>query len=582
MFKFRNVLVRRGFALVFIVFDGILLLLWSLIPLFIIRRLLKGSYLSIESWVWMSRIWAIAFLLLFASMMRWFFVSAKRGEEKNLSGREQDVKGKIHILECMLGLICALSLGFPAIFLGAMPLVTSDSDIFWQHYSGKYSVDIPSNDPLIRKGHGKRKFLVGIDISKSFLGNSTVQGSDQGRMDKVKRVLASLLSKGGAIGSSFSEDDSLRVLVFAKTFNDAPIDMSPERIGNVAFSNRVLMDLQNNRLPEWQKKADREVDTSHTRLLYFIDSMVAEAQCKEVSDVRADNRYSRAVIVLFTDMAESSPASDELDPNEIALKIKHSRCPVSLVVFTSRSLQSGVPKAPDAGVEDDSHNSVISAFNAQLDGGNWRWQRIDLDHYDQAVQTNNSAVLLGEPLGLYDVGMPCGSALCVRLPFPRRAPAQDSAIGLTGFPFNEMVVGLHPNAEGATTGVLINEAPITLKPGGIRFRWWKRAYDAKNLVVKVDNEQSGEANGRCYLSLAVPSASVFYRVDLEPAENKNRALIDGLNKIFFILNLLPLIIAYYIGKERLQEFRKDWPKRPTEIPTITPVLAVTEINNTTS
>ena len=538
-------------------FTFLVLLAWAVIPFLTLAWLIAkthfgGSYLSLGLWWCIAAAWALAFSCLFFLMLRRFFREVRMSataDPTGAAGAKADAGARTYLLEVVLGLTCSLSLGFPAIFLGAMPLVTTNADSIWQHYSGNYGVKIPLDDPLLRDD-GRRNFLIGIDVSSSFLGDPRNPTGDQGRVHKITRVLKSLLEEEGAIGASFDQNDTVRVVVFAGRHDYLEIGPRREDVGNIAYLGAVVDELDREKLKEWRRIGG--LDNQRTNLLAFLDKAVYAAPCQDEMD--------STTIVVFSDLWESSSSDRRTEPAEIERRIRESGCPVSIVAFTD---------IPLGELESNDH-PVGDELGAVLETRKWRWQPpIQLDGYFQAVEANERGILLGQPLGLYRDGMSCDSALCLRLPYPRGAPVQSSWIGLSGPLFKELAVGLRDAP--TRLGILLEGAEDKKVALGAStkktYEMWSRPEGAAVMSIMVDNNQEdGTAGGDSYLTLAVPKAGVFYQVNLELAENKNEKLVSALNSVFCLLNLLPIVLAWFVWQERRERYRAARAEAPTALP----------------
>ncbi|HET9768581.1 MAG TPA: hypothetical protein VFS60_17175 [Thermoanaerobaculia bacterium] len=535
---------RRAAAWFLLVLDSVLLLVWAGVPAAMLVLICSGQLHSLDVWLAMALTWAGGFLLLFFRLLKWFHSAAVYG------------------LECMLGLICTLSLGLPAIFLGAMPLATTDSNLMLQHYSGNYHVDVPPRDPLMTD-HGPRRFVIGIDVSRQFLGDPNVPGSDGGRGEQVAGVIRFLLSREGPIGASFNERDSLKIHLFTDgTREDPMVDMRGE--GSVAILNRMAR-LTAEELRAWRQET--ALDLSQQDAVDYIATAASETECET-------RGYRRAAIVVFSDgldfarvpapagkaplravretatSAEQSlpaPEADQEGPAGLAHDLEANPCPISLLAFAPRR----------AGLDAGSASAVFAnQLAAAASNGRHRWQRIHLEDYHGAVVARDTAVLLGEPLALYSVGQPCAK-LCLRLPYPGGAQVLESTVGVAAL--TEIAVGLHGKGR---IGVKANAErkdffSLALRDGAPKYSLWTRLAGTDFLALLVDHDVDIAKDESYLLSLAVPKASVFYGIALQPVENENRDLIHGLNLVFLALNCLPPILMLFIGKERWRQFRRQ-------------------------
>lgn|GEM_PF-5114092 len=519
---------------------GISLLGWAVLPLLVLAFLLVSQPWSEELLEMVGPgtlyAWAVSFVFAFGIMCFFLLSSAHRAKR---TGTHQNPHQTRHqVVSCLLGILCTITLGLPAILFGVLPYMVSGPDILQGFYSQGNTVDLSGGKSIGSTGGygvgvlnpGIRKplnYVVLVDVSQSFM--------DDKKAELVGRVLSNIFSTEGVIGRTRQNADGVEVWFFAgqclRRYIKNLLDGSSSQDLREAMSEaRIIEQLKD----VYGGRADFSYQTQDTDLLRVIGKVYDQAEAYQ-------NQYAATKIVLLSDLEQStSEGSMERDKRALnKLVYRARRMPfVSLVALHSKARVEGAKrKDSEAG---GAEFSIASKFGEIPE----QWQLIDLEHYSNCSKAEKFLLMynlfytLESPsraLYLKFLGPFSGRPLRSFVKFPQSENEDDE----------DVVFHLRflPN-QGSSFKIRLGgdkEDAFTLSPGEEEFYYWTRRASSSNpLPVELFNQVGAPTLVTPELMVAIPARSVVYRIPLRIMSANNA---DWLWCLFLILNAVPLIIA---------------------------------------
>lgn len=491
----------------------IAILVWGIVPLVALTLLLfRPGFLSDRPFVWTTGTtgWVVLAVLIFGWLLH------------------RDVTPHGHSDET-LGLICALTLGLPAMVLSSFPLVGSHLDFVHSldPNEGSLTLKLPQRDDS-----SKTFFLIGIDVSQSFIADK----SDV-RLKEVKATIDSIF--GGqdgdfSFGFSLHSGDKIQFDKFSTTY---------ETIGHDDGRETLRRELLKKLPGELDKSSGNLPGNKTTNLIGYLDEKV----CDEIEDHKKEFRHIK--VILFSDWVHTAlpPDVDErAAPSELKRKLrKIEDClkdpAVSILAFRS---EPGQVADSNAG---QGHTEVLEYLASNLEER--QWHEMELTDYvtrDPSQRQTSLAVL-------YSLSQ---SAPPLYLKF-NPEPQWSSMLSAIKLPAGEesdtVFIELRSTSDSARR-VRLKFAPGTAADFTLsssqkgESRDFPRPASAQNpLKVRLENRLT-ERESQNELLIAIPKSSVLYRVPVVAIPVLRKDIAKTIRLSLLAIHILPLVMAYRIKR----------------------------------
>lgn len=545
---------RRLFSLFVVLLWG----LWGVVPLGVLSILVFNPKFLLDHplvWSFASIGWTAISLLLF-SLMLW--------EDGTLP------PSRAHRLQEMAGLVCTFAIGIPAIFVSLLPLFGSPSRFMYALIQDGCQRDLPAPAKSAQAEPGKTLFIVGIDISTSFL-----KGPEDGKVAMVQRALRAILKRdreGGDddyLASSMNPDDIVRYYVFA---SDSMALYTLSNEGTIGGLENKLTD-NLNKLPGKLKtylKADEyrdpdpEADIRIDRTSTDIPGFLNERVC---ADLRNEwRRFATIKVILFSDL-KSSADGDSPGENNIPRLKNVEECVrryknASILAFSAAPAEDG---------KDRTNVNVGHYLESNLQAS--QWQKIDLAHFDEAKSYEKPllySLLFTETVPVDTLYMK-----------HEEGPQYQAIPSSLALPVNEesdkIIVGLRPLAGGACDlrmRIMVGRTGDSILGYHALDNDQDRLDESTTVLERAASEQNPLqvelaspnriTQDQCELLVAVPEQSVLYRIPivvLTVMEERARTIFLTM---LVILHTFPLILTGFVYRSRYREWKagRETPQPP--------------------
>lgn len=522
------------------------LAVWGLVPAIIMFILLiaPARFITMAGiWGKVALAWSLASLVLFIIMLLGGYHRARASR----------------IIQSIVGLTCTLVLGLPAIVLSTLPLFGSPQE-FLQSLNPDGTEVTLEKEPVRSPGakEGSTLFIVGIDGSTSF-----VQDEKDPRLLAIYEALDSIFysSNDQSLAKSLNTRDLISYNAFAG-HSRFLVDNAEGVEGRERLRSRLSEALPKNLaklLPPVRVDVSDSTDLGRrtTDIISFLD----KTACAQIRDL--DGRFSRAKIILFSDLIQSVAPSGNLSMSDIVKQradtldsirecMRNTTTPVSVTAFYLKP--HGGSKEELAGDSMD----VGRYFSSNLPSE--KWEEINLDEYNAAGWEEKAlkceslyarVVTSVSPLFLKYHSAPDWEALESRLRLPRTKETDRVFFGLEAFGPGSKSIKIRLG-KGAP-----EEFVLGLDGRDRAFASLDRSASEQNpLVLSMESYPAVPGDTHFELLVAVPRQSVLYRIPIVvlPVMPKSTMLI--VKSVFTILHLFPLALSIIIGTEAWKARRR--------------------------
>lgn len=462
--------------------------IWGTVPLI---ALVARNHISFEMWRGLAISWAVSFLATFVLLL-WL-------AEKNRSTPE------------LVGVMCTISLGLPAIALAAFPAVGPPGLLMPPHAEEVISLkDLP---PPRESGTPPLAYVVGLDVSGSFF---------PGKNEKVRTALLRLFDDHGTVGRAMQPDDQLLPWAFSA---GTPHPLEGGAAADVLHGRRNFLQRLEQRtlLP----RQYQDLDVKHTDILGFIIAICGELQSKA--------QFRGIRLVLFSDFMQS-PALDQQQLNRGLSDVLSASATIpnfSIVAFHSP------PASPEPNAID-----VLRPLREALPG---KVQEIDLERYDstadEAEQMALPSALIANvvPPHHCDLVPPAidgGGRSRVLFEIPQTKDFDEIFFGLEGDGSGAPPVTVYiPNCGGPSDV----ERRLDIAQDGVRFCKLQTPTRPGPLAIEVENRS--DSNARGLLKIFIPARNQMRAIEIRVARFGGLEFFRCLIWVLGILNLLPLWLS---------------------------------------
>lgn len=443
------------------------------------------------------------------------------------------VKKDNGMAQCLAGLVCALLLGVPSFVLAAVPLLTQGPNAL-QHLAAHGNiVDLSTNVEDTGEGLDPNEYIVGIDVSESFLG----AGDERDRRIKlIVDTISDLFSDKGILRRRPGRYDVLTI----RTFAGASTPKFTNREGAVGDPGRMNTILTQICQQDFKRQLsdERNVDNpAVTDIVKFLETYV-------LADLATPGRkYNQAKVLLFTDLQQSdgptvSVAGDDASRREVERKVEElagkieENKKLAIVAFTVGNTGKELPARRDVD---------LSVPLKRLHN----WQSIDLDRFHRSP---DDARLLELP-GLYDRVSNPGTLYLKYVTDTNKALPSHFVVSEKDA---NMIVGLREREPlYRRAGELIQNMRVKIAGGStlqlagaaaLPLHFDKGA--SNKIPVTLDTGFGLYGDPRAELVVGMPP-SVMYRIPLEfiPIDPVALTHISGIQKVLVIVGALPLLLT---------------------------------------
>lgn len=491
-----------------------LLATWGLTPLVILGLLVFTAKppLTSQALFYATIAWSVASVVLF-----WILLHHDDNFEK-------------HGVESLMGLTCTLVVGIPAMAFSSLPMVGSPTDFLQSLNSEGDKIALTD----LKEDSSKTLYLVGIDISKSFVKNS----SDP-RLNKVFSTFDSLfdLAPSDSFAASQNNDDALHAYVFAGGYQ------------SVLTINTALERRQ--QIPEFKARVkasfSEDLGRATTNLVGFLNDRV----CGEIETFGKSFDYVK--VIIFSDWIQSLPRQDReayLLDQKALLKTFQSCIENRNVAF----LELRAPSQEDSEPQVDEAAADIGR-QLRYNLGEERWQHIELDVYNAARAEEKPTL----PALVYSNHNPSDSLYLKYLPDPGWKPFTSSIYLPNSARTEKLFISFRPLTPDASP------VRVYLKPGNgdevvIDMNEQDRAVqittESGPLQLRLAQRTPGSRDARIEMLVAAPRTSTVYRIPVVVLPVMRADALRLLKLVVFAMHLLPVVLAVRIFRSRARRLRE--------------------------
>lgn len=528
----KQVFSAKWFKWVWLIFYGAMWTAWAAIPLVVLLKLMPsagpgGLLWLTRYWIWLIGAWAGSVVFLFL----WLLATINRGANATVT-------------QCLLEILCSLSLGLPSILLGAVPFFAFNVKSLQQLFPYGNIVDLRSAEDA--GGRHPNIYIIGVDISTSFVPPTVVpikEGSEEprvtDRLDVVAHTIDDLFKETGVIGRTLKADDILIVW----TFDGQPAGNPwAHNKGNANTRQAILRRIAAGEFKKHIRSDSREVnDPTTTNLLEFLNTSVLDSLDQEKS-------YHRAKVILFTDLHQvaildkhkgrnADVASIDRKIRKLARRIKRNE-KLAVVAFTA---------APGAEVTPDHiDRDLLRPFNGLLRPSHW--QAHDLEHFRGCTDVEKVVLMASLYQNVRDEG-----TIYLKYDTSRDNEPLESYLML-GDDVSAITLGLRRRYasnladQAARENIRVTVGPeqtscsLELQRGEMSAQLLDLGRDNSVPVVLDSGFGVGESQAELLVEI---SPMTIYRVPIAvlPMEDVAVHAIKQLGWILFFLNLVPVVLA---------------------------------------
>ncbi len=516
--RFQTTLSRRIF--------NSALAIWCLLPFFALWCLSPFAplELSLVGIRLLAIVWALSFLTVCNGLLR--VILRSPATDQSLS-----------MLQCHLGLVCTLTIGFPSIALGVFPLIREQISSLRDPYSAGVRIDLAESLSSSASGRQpphwsasscppasqKTKYYFLIDVSESFLTPKLIP--------LIEKVIKDLTVKSGFLERTWRTSDPSAVWLFAGDYKKIPEEEEDPEVR----SREVLREISEGKLVNYLRGLNLKPD--QTDVLTYLGKIH-----------RSHSRDTCVKVVLFSDLVQSvRPEENFLTKEAIALEADslasdiREQGSMAIVAFSKQAL------APEdaAGVNLDLRNYFE---NHLRQSGQWR--EISLQEYAGKQESSGKDLMLDvlyrrqgdfEPLTLKYSMVPLYQSRKSFFYLP--AAERD----------DETVVVQLIRSASSPSDVRIDLLDLSSEKS-IGFLNGKQSAlsialnaSGRGIIVAVDPASvDAIEKEQIKLVVAFPRRSSLYRIPLILKSIVDEGVFSFLRDVLFILNFLPLILAIHL------------------------------------
>lgn len=526
---------------------GMLWAIWAAVPLIVLIALIPSKspvgLLFLRSW-WTVLIYAWAISLV---ALCWWLLSSMNG-----------AAGVVD--QCSLGILCSLSLGLPAILLGAIPFFALDVKSLHQMFPHGNVVDLRGNDVHeVRKERQPNLYVVGIDVSSGFLpvheisGRAEMEHEEAHRETRMERIRDTILdlfeTEKGVVGRKLHPNDVLIVWPFwsepstrAWARSDLP-DTSVRAIMKRIESGELAKDI-----PGWRPEEDKEP----ADVLEFFDAVVdAEAEKK---------KYERVRVILFSDLVHGRSVTNydsyaeeqnAVDGAVERLLERIDGMDLSVIAFTAPPPQY-VEGRPDKIVSAD----LRAYFNGRL--GRSTWQAVDLERFRTLGEVGKRVHLAP----MYDNVIPTDT-LCLKYDISSDERALDSYVMIEDdvsnleVAFRKQSANADSEISDDNVAISVGHHPEVLELSGRRQSSGRVRIDRGQgswVPVRVGpGSAAGDPAAELFIETA-PNTLHRVPVTIMPVDTTKGDAVRAFGVVLFVLNFVPIVLAIHSWRSRKRAY----------------------------
>jgi len=488
-------------------------LIWGTIPLLTLAAFMRWfpeSIVSFYGWRFLAFTWAFSFLTMCCLIIKY-----------GMGSRSFE----------LLSMLCTISLGLPAIALGALP-VTGLTD--WSQ-SPRSEEKISLKNLLPEEGGSLPVvYIVGLDVSGSFSGKDKQMGD----------ALLRLFGHGGTVGAAMQPRDHYEVLAFSEGKPErllegegamiSPVDGPPGRdellrrlaTGMLGFDHKTLKDTMRGR--------QERLDFTRTDVLGFISQVCATLAREHTRE----HKYRGARLLVISDFMQSPPREGQQlsEKMDNLFKLVGTIPNLSIVAFKSEPARRGPADIDVLPMLREALSPVAPVQEVLLD----RFL-VTTDEAEQVARPNGLIADAGPPIdcSLVPPAIKDGpKKLLLEIPSCRDFDELYFELSVGRDETAPVTVRI-PDCDGPTLGGVRTLDP---DPGNAKYCKLKRC--TSPLEIEVNRGKPWVvADARGALKVVVPKRNQMGTVNLSVARGGSSAVYQSLISVLAILNLLPLVLS---------------------------------------